>query len=749
MKSYYDHLLQEFHLPLTNPVLVFSLVLFIILLAPIVFKRFNIPGTVGLILSGVIIGPHALNLLEKSSAVELFSTIGLLYIMFFAGLELEVNEFRKNSYKSMLFGFLTFAIPIAIGYPVLRYLLNYGFSTSILTASMFATHTLVAYPIASRMGVSKTQVVAITVGGTILTDTAVLVILALIINYSQGSINRDFWLQLGISFVVFSLIIFLLLPVVARWFFTKLENEKHAHYIFVLAAVFFSAFLAKVAGLEPIVGAFAAGLALNSLIPGSSALMNRIEFIGNSLFIPFFLMSVGMLVDLRVIMSGPTASIIAGVLTIVALAGKWLAALFTQKALGYSSAQRQMIFGLSSSHAAATIAIILVGYQARIIDLNILNGTIILILVTCIVASLATESAAKKLVLEAGDTSTVEEDSTDISNEHILLPIDDGKPSERVFELAVMLREKQSPNPLTILTVVPNNHEAEENVKKARKELESAVNFAASFDVQLNVIATIDYNICSGIGRTAKEAQSDLIIFGWPHRQGFIDRMINDAKESIVGCTSKTTMICHLTRPLAMHRRIVVICPPFAEKEKGFTQWTIKMHRLAQELSIPLLFHCDRKSRAAVLDILKKLSSSASVLFESFRSFSEWEEIGRQQRQFRDDDIIVCIAARKDSISYRPGLDLVPGRLEKHFAETSKIMLYPAQFDSAGFEEGYADVVAPKSFPFGTSAMQQLGKEFSVFLKKNQLQIRKKLRNKRHRHQKNLDFPDKSDTMKD
>lgn len=747
MESYYHNFLEEFHLPLTNPVLVFSLVLFVILLAPIVFKRFNIPGTVGLILSGVLIGPHSLNLLEKSSAVELFSTIGLLYILFIAGLELDVNDFRKNRYKSVLFGALTFAIPIAIGYPVCRYLLNYPLNTSLLTASMFATHTLVAYPIVSRMGVSKNQAVAITVGGTILTDTAVLIILALIINYSQGSLDQSFWLHLGISFSIFTLIVFLVLPAIARWFFTRLENEKHAHYIFVLAAVFFSAFLAKVAGIEPIVGAFAAGLALNPLIPNASALMNRIEFIGNSLFIPFFLISVGMLVDMRVIMSTPMSLIIAAILTVVALAGKWVAAMLTRKALGYTKAQGQIIFGLSSSHAAATIAIILVGYQARIIDLNILNGTIILILVTCIVASLVTEAASKKLVLEQNDAAPEKESAQGDADEQILLPIADSKPSERVLELAVMIREKLSTNPLTLLTVVPNDSEAELNLKKARKELSAAVDFAASFDTRLNIVATIDYNICSGIGRTVKESQSDLIILDWPSRHGFIEKMINDSPESIVGCTCKTTMICHLTRPLAIHRRVVVICPPLSEKEKGFAQWVRKMSRLSQELAIPLLIHCDRKSRRAINEVLKTTPSSSPVLYEAFRNFREWEDISKQKLQFRGDDIISFVSARKESASYHAFFDHVPDQLEKHVSGISKIVIYPAQFDSACIEEGYADVVAPKSFPFGASAIRKIGEEVSVFIKKNQLQIRKKLKKTRQRRQKDLDNPEKGTKM--
>lgn len=735
MRPYYDQLLQEFHLPLTNPVLVFSLVLFIILLSPILLKRINIPGTVGLILSGVIIGPHSLNLLEKSSAVELFSTIGLLYIMFIAGLELDVNEFRKHRHKSILFGMLTFSLPISIGFPVCYYLLNYDFSASFLTASMFATHTLVAYPIVSRMGVSKNQAVAITVGGTILTDTAVLIILAVIMGYSQGTVDQDFWIRLGISIAIFLAIIFLIIPVIARWFFSNLESEKHSHYIFVLAAVFFSAFLAKVAGIEPIVGAFAAGLALNPLIPNSSALMNRIEFIGNALFIPFFLISVGMLVDLRVLLNGPMAIIIAVTLTTVALVGKWVAAFFTQQICRYSPAQRQLIFGLSSSHAAATIAVILVGYQARILDLNILNGTILLILVTCVVASFVTERAAKLIVTDS--TSELPENGTDrdAGNECILLPISDAKSSEKILELAVMIKEKQSPNPLTVLTVVPNDEEAERNVQKARNELEPMVHYAASFDARLNVIATIDYNICSGVSRTAKELMSDVIIFGWPHRRGFINRMINDTTESIVDCTSKTTLICQFTRPLALHRRIVLICPPFAEKEKGFEQWVSKIARLAQELSIPVLCNCEKKSRTAIQDTLRKIQSGVTINFESFKNFREWEELETKSANIREDDILVFVGSRPESVSYKAFFELIPDKLEAHFANISKIMLYPAQFESRELAEGYGDIVA-NPFSFSKSAVQKIGRELGGFIKKSSLPLKRNKGNKEKNHGK-------------
>ncbi|HYG15278.1 MAG TPA: cation:proton antiporter, partial [Bacteroidia bacterium] len=307
MNQFFEKLAHEFQTPFTNSVLIFSVILLIILLSPIILRRFKIPSIIGLIISGIAIGPHGFNLLQNNSAVKLFSTIGLLYIMFIAGLELNLKEFGKNKYKSLLFGFLTFILPMSIGYPVCHFLLGYDMNTSLLIASMFSTHTLVAYPIVSRLGIVRNEAVAITVGGTILTDTAVLLLLAVISGSATGGLTHEFWVRLGISLAVFLIVVVFIVPRLSAWFFKKLEGEKNSHFIFVLSMVFFCAFMAEIAGLEPIIGAFAAGLALNRLIPHTSSLMNRIEFVGNSLFIPFFLISVGMIIDIRVLLKGPMA----------------------------------------------------------------------------------------------------------------------------------------------------------------------------------------------------------------------------------------------------------------------------------------------------------------------------------------------------------------------------------------------------------------------------------------------------------
>ena len=713
MLDYFQSLMHEFELPLKNPVLVFSLVLLIILLSPILLKKLNIPGIIGLILSGVLVGPHGLNLLAKNSAVDLFSTIGLLYIMFIAGLELDLNEFKANRNKSIAFGFFTFSIPLMLGYPVVYYLLGYDFNASFLTASMFATHTLVAYPIVSKLGVAKNQAVAITVGGTILTDTAVLIILAVIMENSKGTLNQEFWIRLSISLVIFSAIMFLLIPRIAKWFFRKLESEKHSHYIFVLAVVLFAAFLAEIAGIEAIIGAFVAGLALNKLIPHSSALMNRIEFIGNSLFIPFFLISVGMLVDIRVIMSGPMALIIAGTLTVVAIAGKWLAAAVTQLIFKYTGAQRQLIFGLSGAHAAATLAVILVGFNAGVIDENILNGTIILILFTCIIASFATEKAAKKIIKESeGDDFEVIIPS-EMEDEHILLPIANVENIEKLLEFSIYLKDKKSVNPISILSVVSNNDEAEINMLKARSKLESFVKQASAFEASVNIIATIDYNVASGIARIAKEIMADIIVLGWPRKVGLIDKIVGEKVNSVLNNTDKSAYLCHLERPLELHKRIVVVTPPLAEHEKGFEHWLIKVSKLAQEFTLNVDFYCDTITEKAIGKAIQHLKLNGTF---QFKLFTDWEEFLILAREINKDDLFILISARHGAPSHMNVLDNLPNKLEKHFVSYSRIIIYPQLYNQNHVIERFEDISA-EPLTKGIETIQRLGKRIGGMFK--------------------------------
>ncbi|MGV8994166.1 MAG: cation:proton antiporter [Flavobacterium sp.] len=712
MEKYFAHFIHEFKTPLDNPVLIFSLILFIILLSPILLRKIKIPGIIGLIISGVVIGPFGLNILEQNSAIDLFSTIGLLYIMFIAGLELDLQEFKAHKNKSLIFGFLTFIIPLSIGFPVCYYLLDYNAMASILTASMFATHTLVAYPIVSSMGISKNPAVAVTVGGTILTDTAVLIILAVVMGSSQGSLDQDFWIRLVLSLAAFTAIMFLIIPRIAKWFFQKLESEKHAHYIFVLSVVFFAAFLAEAAGVEPIIGAFFAGLALNPLIPNSSALMNRIEFLGNSLFIPFFLISVGMLVNTQVIFSGPSALIIAGTLTVVAISAKWFAAYFTQLIFKFSGPQRQLIFGLSSAHAAATLAVILVGYKAQILDENILNGTIILILITCIVASFATEKAAKNIIISDETENEDLEQLGSSANEHILIPFVDIENVHKLLEFATMIKDKKSSKPITMLSIVPNNEEAEINIAKSRKKLDEYVLQAAASEVKVNTMVTIDHNPASGIVRTAKELAADIIIIGWPQKVGFIDKIFGDKATSIISNTHKMLFISRFQKPVAFNNKLIMISPELTEREVGFEQLIQKIARIAQEFNMPIISYSDERTNDALNKLLvdKKIS-----IRPIFKRFTDWEKFSKLSEEITEKDLIIFNSARHGSISYEPVLDRIPYKLEKYFKNNNLLVTYAQQSKTL---EKHKEL-PPEPLTIGLEAIEQMGKGIgSIFRKK-------------------------------
>lgn len=719
MTEFFERLGNDFVLPLKNPVLFFSVILLIILLAPIILKRLNIPGIIGLIISGVIIGPHGFNVLENNFAMKLFSTIGLLYIMFIAGLELDMNEFKANKNKSFVFGFFTFIIPLSIGFPVMYYFLSYwfdfDFNASFLTASMFATHTLVAYPIVSRLGVSKNEAVAITVGGTILTDTAVLIILAVITGNHEGSLNQAFWIQLGVSLLIFSAIMFLLIPRIAKWFFKKLESEKYAHYIFVLSVVFFAAFIAEVAGIEGIIGAFVAGLALNPLIPSSSALMNRIEFIGNSLFIPFFLISVGMLVDVKVILAGWEGIVVALALTIVALFGKWIAAWITQMIYKYTGAQRQLIFGLSGGHAAATLAIILVGHQKGIIDDGILNGTIILILITCVIASFAAEKAAKKIALsEEKDISIESLKGRAEKAEKIILPISDLSAVENLLNFTLNIKDKNSPNPITLLSVVPNNNDSEANLLKTKKELEKYIEQGSATETEVNIISTIDHNQSNGIARISKETSADIVIMKWPEKGDIFDYIFGDKMGTIINKVNRVLIFCHTVKPLIETKRLVFVCPPFAERENGFKFIIKKIFRIAQEYSASIMMYSTENTYQAIQKIMKENKLTGKI---NFTPFDDWDDFLVIIRDIQPNDLIILNSARKGSVSYENSLEKLPSKFEKYLPKNSLIVVYPQGNEGFSNMDNYEDF-SPATMSKGVETIENIGKGIGSIFKK-------------------------------
>lgn len=738
MNEFFKHLLGEFDLPLQNPVLIFSLILFIILLSPIVLRKVKIPSIIGLILSGVLIGPLGFGLLGKNTmdpegSVKLFATIGLLYIMFMAGLELDFTQFKRYWNKSLTFGILTFIIPISLGYPLCIWVLKLSPTASLLTASMFATHTLVAYPIISKFGLSKHPAVAIAVGGTILTDTAVLIILAIISSSTKGNLDWGFWLRLLTSLSIFTFIMFFVIPKIARWFFSKVDSEKTSQYIFVLSIIFFSAFLAEVAGVEHIIGAFVAGLVLNKLIPHNSILMNRIDFIGNALFIPFFLISVGMVVDYRSFFQGSWPLIIAGVLTAFAIFSKWLAAYATSIIFKLKHSERKIIFGLSASHAAATLAIIMVGYNTilnqnqidaalltnvvvepiRLLDKNVLNGTILLILITCMVASFITEIAGKKLLQEIAEDRDVERHETRLRNQHVLVSMTELQGNENLLDFATLISDPRVVNPISLVSVQPNNADAEKLIRKSRKSLEEIMKHFAGHEIKINTIATIDLNVSSGITRVSKELVADIVLLNDSKELSLLKRIIDDDRQILLNLCEKTIFFCQLNKVSTNYKRIVLAAPNLAELEPTFNLWGERILRLAIELKLEIKLF----GSLGTYERLMKVGSANKVEAEIQHEPIEYLDDLFLKTTKSSSDLIVICASRNGAVSHTTEIDAFLLKAEKAYPNNDVIIIYPGQ-DKENLFSNYDDV-SGDAIGVGMETIQKIGKEVGSIFKKN------------------------------
>jgi Kef-type K+ transport system membrane component KefB len=628
-----------------------------------------------LILSGLVVGPHGFNLIEKNDAVNLFSTIGLLYIMFLAGLELNLTEFSRNKHKSLLFGFFTFSIPLLIGFPVCYYILRYSLLSSLLTASMFSTHTLIAYPIVSKLDLTKNEAVAITVGGTIITDTAVLMILAIITSIHAGTGGWEHWLSVIISFSLFFLFIFRLVPMVARWVLKRVENERYSHFIFVLATVFFSSFVAELAGLEAIIGAFMTGLVINKLIPKTSPLMYRIEFAGSSLFIPFFLISVGMIIDLKSLFGGTATLVVAVALTITALAGKFFAARITGILLKYSRNQQKLIFGLSSAHAVATLAVITVGFNMGLLDLAVLNGTIVLILITCIIGSLVTERAGRAMII------TQEMQQEPVSKKGInrfLVPIANPQSMMELMDLTLNLSEPKEHAPIFALSVVDDDQKAAVKLAESREILGKLMKHAAETERKVEIISTIDQNISNGIRRVIKEIAATDLVIGASPKSRFADMIFGNVITNLLKNTNQEVFVYKPVIPVMNLKKIQVLCPSYTEMESGFRPWLQKISTFAFNLNLPCEIYGDERLHTAIKSVTKKLTHKPEMSFVKL-NVNNAEEL--DWLKSKPTDLIVFIKVRQSSVSYSWETKSILTKLEQLKTANSLLIISPNQHE--------------------------------------------------------------------
>lgn len=676
----------DFTLPLADPVLKFLLILLIILAAPLLLNKLRIPHLLGLIIAGAIIGPHGFNLVLRDSSIILSGTAGLLYIMFLAGLEIDMADFKRNSTKSLAFGMYTFLIPMILGTVVGIWVLRFNILTSVLLASMFASHTLIAYPIISKLGISKNKAVSITVGGTMITDTLALLVLTIIVGMATGQVNDMFWIRLGVSILIFALIVLFGFPFIGRWFF-KHVHDNISQYIFVLVMVFLGSFLAQVAGMEAIIGAFLSGLALNHLIPQSSPLMNRVEFVGNAIFIPFFLLGVGMLIDYRTFFTSFETIKVGLIMIIVATAAKYIAAWMTQKTFHLSTDQRSVIFGLSNAQAAATLAAVMVGYNVitgtdangepiRLLNESVLNGTILMILVTCTIASFAAQKGAHNIA--AQDISDKEENKKE--SEHILIPVSNEETVEELVNLSLAIKSPQNKNGLFALKVIDNHHSDEKALKQSRRVLQTAVNTAAATDTQMKDLLRYDLSVSNAIASVVKEREITDLVVGLHKEKDIPAAFLGHIVESVLAESSVSTFIYKPAQPISTVRRHLIIIPELAEKEIGFNQIIFRLRNVTQNTGAATVFYGSEATLNALKKLLAKKSGEASYI-----EFNDWDDFLIVFRDIKPDDTMWIILSRKEGLSYAPAMARIPKYLNKYFQANSFVLAYPVQ---AGMNEG-------------------------------------------------------------
>lgn len=672
-------------LPLTDPVLKFLLILIIILSAPLLLNKLKVPHLLGLIIAGAIIGPYGLNLVLRDSSIILSGTAGLLYIMFLAGLEIDMGDFKRNSGKSLVFGMYTFLIPMGLGIVAGYYVLNFSMETSILLASMFASHTLIAYPIISRLGITKDKSVSITVGGTMITDTLALLVLTVIVGMATGQTGDYFWARLSVSVIVFALFVVIVFPLIGRWFFKRVQDSI-SQYIFVLVMVFLGAYLAQLAGMEAIIGSFLAGLALNRLIPHSSPLMHRVEFIGNSIFIPFFLIGVGMLINYRVFFTSFETIKVGVVMIIIATAAKYAAAWLTQKTFRMSVDQRRVIFGLSNAQAAATLAAVMVGYNVilghtpeeepiRLLNESVLNGTILMILVTCTMASFSAQRGAHNLAVAQ---ISEEKRQSEEHKERILIPVSNEETAEELVNLSLAVKSQKNTRFLYALKVLDNQSAEGGSVKQAKKLLENAALTAAATDTHLQELLRYDLNVPNAVLSVILEHSITDLVLGLHKEKGISTSFLGRITEDILNHSDVTTLIYKSVQPLSTMKRHLVVIPEQAEKEIGFTQWANRTGNLVQNTGARAVFYGTSQTLEQLQGVLPKQVQA------EYKEFGDWDDFLIVFRDVRPDDMLWVVMSRHDRISYNPGMNRIPGYLNKYFQANSFILVYPLQASTKG-----------------------------------------------------------------
>ena len=672
------HLAQYF--PITDPTLTFFVVLLIILLAPIIMGKLRIPHIIGMVLAGVVVGKYGLNILVRDNSFELFGRVGLYYIMFLAALEMDMESIRKNRNRLLIFALLTFTVPLLLTYFMGIHLLNYGITASLLLGCIMASNTLVAYPIVSRYGLQRKPSVTLSVGSSIISLIFSLIMLAAIVASNKGEGNIGFWLFFVSKFVIYCAAAIFLLPRLTRWFLRR-YSDAVMQFIFVLASLFLCAALSAAIGLEGIFGAFLSGLILNRYIPSVSPLKNRLEFIGNAVFIPYFLIGVGMLINVRLLFTGGGILWAVICITLFGTLGKAIAAYAACFGFRMPISSGHMMFGMTSAHAAGAIAMVMVGMNllgedgAPLVSAQMLNAVIVMILFTCIISSVITEQSAQRIILR--DKELPVEAHRKANDQRILVPVKYPEYAEQLMNMAILMLNRKQTRGLVALNVVYDGEHMHRNMEQGNRLLEQMTQYCAGSDIQIQTQTRIAANIANGIKHAFKEFQATEILIGMHTHKEVSTKFWGEFHQSLFNGLNQQITMARLAQPLNTIRRIQVAVPSRAEFEPGFYRWLERLSRIAGNLECRIQFHGRTETLSLVNEYIKNRHPQVRA---DYSNMDHWNELPKLANDVADDHLFVIVTARKGTVSYKNALEYLPDEIQRYFNGKNLVIIFPDQY---------------------------------------------------------------------
>ena len=686
------------YFPITDPTLIFFVVLLVILFAPIIMSKLRIPHIIGMVLAGVLIGQYGLNILERDSSFELFGRVGLYYIMFLAGLEMDMEGVKRNKLRFLIFGLLTCMVPLGLTYVMATTLLHYSPTASFLLGCIMASNTLIAYPIVSRYGLQRHSSVTLSVGSSMISlFLALVMIAALSASFDVGldvtapaaspAAGWLFWPLFVLKLVVYIAAMLWLIPHLTRYFLRR-YSDAVMQFIFVLSVMFLNAALTDAIGLEGIFGAFFSGLILNRYIPQVSPLMNRLEFIGNALFIPYFLIGVGMLINVRTLISGPHMLWVVLLIAFFGTFGKAVAAYLSSLLFRLPKRDGHMMFGLTSAHAAGAIAMVMVGMRLEVapgvylVSDDMLNGVVMMILVTCIISTLMTERASQQIVIANSQQPVTSSRRKD--DEKILLCVKYPEIAPQLLEQAILMLPTVSHHPpstihqsLVALNVVYDDQTAAKHREEGLHLLETLERQATAADVPMQTQVRLATNIANGIKHAFREFACSEIILGMHVHTERNAKFWGDFLQSLYNGLNRQIMLSRFVQPLSTLRRIQVAVPSRAEFEPGFHRWLERLCRLAGQLDCRIQFHGRQESLTLIAEYINNLHPSVRT---EYTPMAHWNELPQLAANIADDHLFVVVTARKGTISYKNALERLPDELQHYFSGKNLMIIFPDQY---------------------------------------------------------------------